>query len=652
MLACLLSLVGASSAEPPRTLPTINELFRDPMYRRAIISPSGEYVAAEFFAEGRLKVVVVEIERNIHKNVMTVEEYGDKAWITQLLWADTNSLVITIDKEEHWSTQNRESVTYVVEVKPSDDDLERRFYEVEVRGRVIDPLPAVDDEILYSPTSDLTSVYRVKLSDLPQYGEDSDKNPSESTFTNEALVARLDREVLWWISDANGQVRCAIAMSDDPVEVQIWYRPGVSSEWSIALAQSDPKRFNEMIPLGISEDGSKLLVATDRDRDRYGLFEYDPMEQKLGDLLYEHPTAQIVDVTYDYSGSRLLGASYLESGVVRYAYLDSGGDPDQTLLRKAFPEKSVWTTGISKDQRRLSVLVSSPDSPGIFYHFDLDSEQSTEIGRVAPWLDDNVLAKVEAFKVQSSDGIEVEAFLAHPPRQKERPPLVVMPHGGPVGVMDMRTFNPLVQYLARSGFAVLQVNYRGSGGYGRAFRESGYRQWGRGIEDDIDAAVEYVMAQDSFATNRMCIVGASYGGYSALMSVIRHPTRYRCAATFAGVTDIALMFNSSDWASSGELREKMAEVTGDPELEYDELRKYSPVYRASEIRVPIYLAHGIDDRRVDVDHAYRLKAMLDLHEAPVLWELMKDTGHGFPTRDDEIRYQVHLRRFLADHLQE
>jgi dipeptidyl aminopeptidase/acylaminoacyl peptidase len=622
------------------------------MYRRTIISPGGEYVAAEFFTGSNLKVVVVDIERDIRRNVLTIGEDHEDAWISQLLWADSNSLLITIDKRERIVARKRESVTYVVELNSSEGELRRQFYEVGVRGSVIDPLPAVDGKILYSPTSDPRSVYRINLSDLPRYSNETEKDLSESQFADEMLVAHLDEEIIQWLSDAEGEVRCAISVSIDPVELQVWYRPDKVSKWSIAFTQSDPQRFLEMIPLGINRDGNKLLVATDRDRDRYGLFEYDPINDQLGDLLYEHPTAQIVDVIYDYSGSRLLGATYLESGVERYAYLDGGESHERDLLRKAFPQKNVSTTSISRDQRRRSVFVSNPDSPGIFYHFDMDSGQPTEIGRVAPWLDDNVLAKVQAFKVKSSDGVEVDAFLAHPPLAEELPPLVVMPHGGPVGIMDLRTFDPLVQYLARSGFAVLQVNYRGSGGYGRAFEESGYRQWGRGIEDDIDAAVEHVMAQGSFATDRMCVVGASYGGYSALMSVIRHPTRYRCAATLSGVTDIALMFNSSDWASSEPLREKMVEVMGDPDLDYDELRNYSPVYRSSAIRVPIYLAHGIDDRRVDVDHAYRLKAMLDLHETPVRWELMQDTGHEFPTRDDAIRYYVNLRRFLADHLQE
>jgi dipeptidyl aminopeptidase/acylaminoacyl peptidase len=357
-------------------------------------------------------------------------------------------------------------------------------------------------------------------------------------------------------------------------------------------------------------------------------------------------------VIYDYSRSQLLATTYLDAGEMHYAYLESGDQGQREILKRAFPDRSVATTSISADRRRLSVLASGPHDPGIFYHFDLDSGRATEIGKVAPWLDNNALGEVRAFKVRSSDEIEIDAFLTMPPLFEDRPPLVVMPHGGPVGVMDLRTFDPVIQYLARSNFAVLQVNYRGSGGYGRAFREAGHRQWGRGIENDIDAAVEYVMEQGWVDTDRMCVVGASYGGYSALMSVIRHPDRYRCAASYAGVTDIALLFNSSDWASSEEAREEMAEVAGNPESEYDELREYSPVYHADKIGVPIFLAHGVQDGRVDVDHAHRMKAMLELHEVPLRWELMEDYGHGFPSTDDEKRYYMDLREFLAEHLQD
>jgi len=652
-ISCLLVLLAPEAwAEKPKVRATIEELFRDAMYRRAVVSPGGRYVAAEFSTGARRKVVIVDAEQNIREDVLTIYEDLPDARISQVFWADTDSLLITVDKPRQKFGTRRESVTYVVDVSPGQEDLGRQFYEIEVRGSVIDPLSAIDDKILYAPTGDSSSVYQLTLSELPSYVVEAPKDDSEVAFTEDALVARLEDNVFDWISDARGNVRAAVAVAEDPLELRIWYRSGVDAEWRIVLAESDPERVSEIIPLGISEDGNKLLVATDRDRDRYGLYEYDPDAEELGELIYEHPTAQLTGVIYDYSRSQLLGTTYLDAGEVHYAYLESGDQRQREILKRAFPDRSVATTSISSDRRRLSVLAASPHDPGIFYHFDLDSGRATQIGKVAPWLDNNALGEVRAFKVRSSDEIEIDAFLTRPPLFEGRPPLVVMPHGGPVGVMDLRTFDPVVQYLARSNFAVLQVNYRGSGGYGRAFREAGYRQWGRGIENDIDAAVEYVMEQGWVDTDRMCVVGASYGGYSALMSLVRHPTRYRCAATYAGVTDIALMFNSSDWASSEATRTVATELFGDPDDEYEELREHSPVYHADKIGVPIFLAHGAQDRRVDVDHAYRMKAMLELHDIPLRWELMEDYGHGFPSTEDEKNYYVDLREFLAEHLRD
>jgi dienelactone hydrolase len=651
-LLLLLPIAATGASEKPKVRATIEELFRDPMYRRAIISPGGRYVAAEYFDDERTKVSVSDMDAGVDSNVLTIYEDSRDAWIPQLLWADDDSLLITVDQRRPKSGGRRERVTYVVDLRSGENGLERDFHEIAVRGLVVDPLPAVEDSILFSPTSEGSSVYRISLAGLPRYeytGADVEREESAS-FSKDALVAQLGDTVVNWISDADGAVRCALAYAEDPVELRIWYRSDAGAAWQLVYAQQDPRHFEDLVPLGLSEDGQRLVVATNRDRDRYGLYDFDPAARALGDLLYEHPSGELVNVIYDYSRSKILGAMYLEAGEVRYAYLQSEAKSRNEILARAFPNHTVRVTSTSADGRRLALLASSPQDPGIFYYFDLDSNRAREIGRMAPWLENNVLAAVRSFKVKAQDGPEVEAFLAYPPLTEGRAPLVVMPHGGPAGMLDMREFNPEVQYLARSGFAVLQVNYRGSGGYGREFERAGYRQWGRGIENDIDAAVEYVIEQGWVDREHMCVVGASYGGYSALMSVIRHPTRYRCAATFAGVTDIALMFNSSDWSWSEVSREQATEIIGDPDHEYEQLREYSPVYHVSEIQVPIFVAHGIDDRRVDVDHAYRLLAMLELYGLPFRWRLLENTGHGFNSTSDAIHYYIELREFLSEYL--
>jgi dipeptidyl aminopeptidase/acylaminoacyl peptidase len=652
-LACIIApLAAAAAADVPKVRASLEELFRDPMYRLATVSPGGRYVASEFFTGLRLKVAVRDIVSGVERNVLTIYEDQHDAWISQLVWADHDSLLITVNKRRRKTGSKRESVTYVVDVRSAADDLERRFYEVQVRGRVVDALPAFEDEILYSPTSDSSSVYRVTLSELPAYtGKEKKKNP-DKVFREELRVAQLEDEILDWIVDARGNVRCALATAEDGEETRIWYRPDEAGEWVIALSERERERSRDVIPLGISDGGDKILVATNRDRDLYGLYEYDPVAQALGDLVYEHATAEIMSVIYDYSGAKLLGALHLEAGLLRYAYFESGDEELRDALRAAFPGQSAVITGISVDRTSLSLLVSSSTNPGVFYHFDLATGKATEIGKLSPWLDNNELAEARALRVQSADGTEVEAFLSRPPFVEGPWPLVVLPHGGPIGVMDHRHFNPEVQYLAGGGFAILQVNYRGSGGYGRAFEEAGSRQWGRGIEDDIDAAVDYVIERNWVDAQRMCIAGASYGGYSALMTVARHPGRYRCAATLSGVTDIALMFNSSDWAVSEKASEKMREITGDPDADYEELRTHSPVYNLGRIRAPIFIAHGAHDRRVDVDHAYRLRAMLDLYGIRYRWKLLKDSGHGFANQDAAMRYYIELRRFLAEHLKD
>jgi len=224
-----------------------------------------------------------------------------------------------------------------------------------------------------------------------------------------------------------------------------------------------------------------------------------------------------------------------------------------------------------------------------------------------------------------------------------------MPHGGPIGVHDVRDYDPIVQYFASWGFAVLQVNYRGSSGYGVAFEQAGKKQWARGIEDDIDAAVEWAMDLPEIDERRLCIIGGSYGGFSALASVIRHPDRYRCAVSINGVTDVPLIADSSDMADSKRAMEFYEEHIGDLETERDKLVGISPVYRAESIMAPVLIVQGLADRRVDPDHAYRLMSMLDLHGRAHDAMFVADAGHSFDRKDGIAVYRK-VRRFLTEHL--
>jgi len=251
--------------------------------------------------------------------------------------------------------------------------------------------------------------------------------------------------------------------------------------------------------------------------------------------------------------------------------------------------------------------------------------------------------------VKSTDGLPIEAYLTMPPVAGKRP-LVVLPHGGPVGVADRMLFDPEVQFLASLGYAVLQVNFRGSDGFGKAFREAGYKKHGTLIEDDIETALTEVLARFPLDPQRMCVMGASYGGYSAMVSTVRWPQRFRCAVSMSGVSDRVLFFTASDGGNSAKGRKELERVIGDPNTELDEMLETSPLYRYREMQVPVMLVHGGEDMRVDYEHSRRLVRMLNLAgHKPVMLSFDKE-GHGLSDIDDIDKAYSGIAGFLQQYL--
>jgi dipeptidyl aminopeptidase/acylaminoacyl peptidase len=225
-----------------------------------------------------------------------------------------------------------------------------------------------------------------------------------------------------------------------------------------------------------------------------------------------------------------------------------------------------------------------------------------------------------------------------------------MPHGGPIGVADRLHFEYDVQFIASLGYAVLQVNFRGSEGYGRAFREAGHGQYGTGIEDDIDAALQTALARYPLDASRMCILGTSYGGYSAMISSIRWPGRFRCAVSISGVSDRLLVFTASDTARTAAGRRTLVELMGDPREQQEALMTASPLYQYRKLTTPLMLVHGRDDRRVDFEHTRRLVRMLNLDHRPPVVLAFADEGHGLEGLQSTVIAWSGIAGFLRKYL--
>jgi len=258
------------------------------------------------------------------------------------------------------------------------------------------------------------------------------------------------------------------------------------------------------------------------------------------------------------------------------------------------------------------------------------------------------LAPMEPVRYIARDGLEIRAYLTLPPgKGTANLPLVVMPHGGPF-VRDIWGYDAWVQYLASKGYAVLQPNYRGSTGFGKAFVEKGNGQFGRGMQDDVDDGVKWLAAKGTVDPKRVCIMGASYGGYAAMLAAVRNPELYRCAISFAGLSDVSaqLKYDRKSFAASRYFRNWRDRVKGDKDFELDTI---SPLKMADRMTVPILIAHGTADRTVPVSQSQRLHDALLKIKRPHEFVLYKDEGHGFADPANATDFLDRVGKFLAEH---
>jgi dipeptidyl aminopeptidase/acylaminoacyl peptidase len=609
----------------------VDALFAHPAIQQVEVNPSGTRIAAHAFYDDTHGLLVQTVATGKTETVLR------STALTRYWWEDDDTLIVRFDGGSY----------SIIDLKRRDPtrDPNEAFEEqpVRMRGQLVNPLPFVPDRVLWAEsTPKESSAYRIPIASLLK-----PRRQDEDQYR----VARVAGEALTWISDRDGVPRAVLTYGSDSRrdrELHLLYRPSAEVAWSAVGSWS----YGEKIPgpVGIAANGHDLLVVSAEGRNTAALREYLVDEKKLGAVVYANPSFDIVDVVFGYEGSELIAVVYEEEGVRRYHYLDSVDAAQQEPLDRLFPSRVVHLASRTRDRRFLTVLVDDSRDPGHFYFVDTLASKSIDVGAVMRRIDPALMAPVTAMQVTAKDGQPIEAFFALPVKfSGASPPLVVMPHGGPIGVRDTREFDPVLQSLTTSGYAVLQVNYRGSGGKGIDFLEAGQRALGRQIEDDIEAALDHVITAKRVDPERICIFGWSYGGYSALISITRRPQRYRCAVAGAAPTDLLLWYESSDFSIFEEGKQEYVRIVGDPDRDRDHLIEISPAYHALEMDVPILLIHGDRDTRVDVENSYRMKAMLEAYGRPPEWMLLRDVGHSPPQRQF-MRVMERVLEFLDAHL--
>lgn len=340
-------------------------------------------------------------------------------------------------------------------------------------------------------------------------------------------------------------------------------------------------------------------------------------------------------------------AATIKTGRPKTIYVD---DDNWATIHKAlseqYPDYAITFAGISQDGNRVLVHAYSDKDPGFYALFTLAPVSLTPLFRVLPWIDPQKMATRQPIRFKTRDGLDLDGYLTMPANGKNLP-LVLLPHGGPIGIRDGWGYDMWSQFLANLGYAVLQVNYRGSGGRGNGFELAGYHQFGTGMQQDLIDAVHWAVDQSYADKNRVCVFGASFGGYSALMLPIRSPGTFKCAIDFAGVSDFTIIRDDPEQQHSDYAHNVFSQQIG---LDDPTIKAISPLYHLDDFNVPVLIVHGEKDPRVPIKNAEVLRDALKKSGKPYEWLIKPKELHGFYSEADNTDFLQHMQAFLAKYL--
>jgi len=317
-------------------------------------------------------------------------------------------------------------------------------------------------------------------------------------------------------------------------------------------------------------------------------------------------------------------------------------------LSRNFANSLVLPVSWSSDGKQALFFVASDRNSGEYYLYDRKAGKARFLLARDEWADPDLMRPRQPIELNARDGLLLHGYLTAPePKDQSKPPLVIVPHGGPHGVRDDWQWETWSQLLANRGYAVLQINYRGSGGYGQDFGAAGYRQWGAAMQEDLIDSVRWAIERGHADGQRVCILGASYGGYAAMMSAAREPDMFRCAISYAGLSDLRLMYKRGDIRRSQYGENYLKRAIGEDETE---LADFSPVNHAADIKAAVMLIHGGEDQRVPPIHAQQMKAALEKAGKKVEWMYEADEGHGFYRQAHRQELYERVLKFLDANL--
>jgi dipeptidyl aminopeptidase/acylaminoacyl peptidase len=602
---------------------TVEDFFRNPEKANFQISPDGDFLSFTSPYEDRMNIHIQKIGED---KVTRITSETDRD-IQGYFWANNNRILYLQDDggDENFKL-------YAVN-RDGSDKMDLTPYD-SVRIQIIDDLEDIEDEIIIGMNLEskaLFSPYRLNINT----GEVEKLAENKNMF----------EPISGWMTDHEGKLRVAMKVTDG-TNTSVLYRDNEEEEFRTVLTTD----FTEtMAPLFFDFDnGPVVYAASNLGRDKTAIVKYDLNTGEELEKIFSHPEVDVSNLNYSQKRKVLTSISYTTDKRHR-EILDEKTQALYDRLVEALPDYEVVVTSANRDEDKFLVRTYSDRSLGAYYFYDMESEELMKLAEVSPWLDEEKLSPMQPIKYTSRDGLTIHGYLTLPDNvEAKNLPLVVNPHGGP-WARDNWGYNPEVQLLADRGYAVLQVNFRGSTGFGKEFWTASFKEWGQTMQNDITDGVNWLIGQGIADQNRIAIYGASYGGYATLAGLTYTPDLYACGVDYVGVSNLNSFLQTIPpyWKP---FLEMMYEMVGDPATDQEMLDAYSPALNSDKITSPLFVVQGANDPRVNIDESDQIVRALRERGVDVPYMVKYDEGHGFSNEENRFDFYKAMTGFLAIHL--
>ncbi|WP_068544332.1 alpha/beta hydrolase family protein [Thalassotalea crassostreae] len=601
----------------------VEELMRSSSVYSMKLSPNGQYIFSYEHMQNYNIVSLIDPKKRVSVPMFRMDRNGHSR-VEDYQWVDDKTIYLEMKAKKGF-----------IKIVEDGEQVSGEWMPLGTKGFMVSTLPDEDNIVLFA--RNVTK--KIKYPKFKLYKITPEQLASSNYEQAIEIENTLDGAFYYIYNEPNQSLMAAV-LDDETLE--FWFQIPSTKEWK---KYYELGKENQFIPIGLLNENT-IAVLTNKNLDRISLVEFDLESKSLGQVIYQHPNYDLTGAKLNKMGEGVNFVTYLEQGIPNNHYFAKEKETLTNNLKQSFKTQQVSIIDSSADERQKLISAFSSTNPGSFYYYETDTNKATLIARKQKNLSTSMLSPTIVFQVEVEPNVYVEALLTVP-LEHSNGVLLVNPHGGPIGIRDLATYDPTTQYFANRGYAVLKVNFRGSSGYGKDFMDEGRGEFGKLIEHDISAAVKHVKSKHNFT--KMCSIGSSYGGYSAMMLAIKNPNDYDCIVAMYGIYDLPHLYNANNRVYTDEHQEALDKVIGGYN---DSLKGVSPIYLANEIKAPVLLIAGKKDKVAYFEQSNRMKYRLKQLNKELETIFYNNVGHGYHDKWGGDRHQiVYIEDFIRRKLE-